>query len=148
VYQHACKAPGCDIEFESKREDAKFCSPRCRQRNRRATGSTPKAKDAPTTTAAAPAANLTTLPARRGVYAVTLAELQRLERDATPLGQNALLLAERLDGSRHETGSSLAALERSFRSALEAATAGAETEGDALDGFRDRAFQVIAGGRV
>jgi hypothetical protein len=64
VILKTCEAPGCCETFLAKRESARFHSAACRQRNRRAQGSATPVPDAPTATAAAPAANLTTLPTR------------------------------------------------------------------------------------
>jgi hypothetical protein len=82
-----------------------------------------------------------------GAVAVsTLAELEAAGRSGTALGQAALLLARRLDGSGRETGASVAALSRQHAAALAAVLAGAKSAPDALDELRTRRERKRAAG--
>lgn len=77
-------------------------------------------------------------PATKGTtYSVTVDKLEAVDRLGTPLGQAALVVAERIDNSYRETGSALAALVRSLDQALERATAGAKHDGSSLDNAKD-----------
>ncbi len=68
---------------------------------------------------------------------VTVVELERVGRLNTALGQAAVLLARRLDGSSRDTGSAVAALARQLQATLAAATANVGDEASPLDRARD-----------
>ena len=94
---------GCGLQFVAKSKAAKWCGTTCRQRATRAkaAGQAPPRKPAP---------------ARRrrvksGFEKATEAELRRLGRLSSMLGQQALVLARRM-GNDDEPGSALAALSR------------------------------------
>lgn len=111
----------CGKEFEAKRSTAKYCGGTCRQRgNRRPNGVVPM-----------PA------PDESGLVGSIRAELERVGRLDTPLGQQAMALAERI-GSPFDTGSAMAALSRELRAVMVEAMAGANVAASALDELRAR----------
>lgn len=75
-------------------------------------------------------------------FTATLEELRAADRERTPLGQAALVLASRLDGATRETGSSVAALARELRATLDEALKDAPRAADALDGLRGKVVRL------
>lgn len=69
-------------------------------------------------------------------YSTTLDRLTSAGRVETPLGQAALRLAARIDGSHSDTGSSLAAMVRELAKTLVGALEGAATPDDPVDELR------------
>lgn len=85
-------------------------------------------------------------PEMRGTLEVTIAELTAADRLNSVHGQTAVAIARRIDfGSARDTGSSFAALVRELRSSLDAALAGAKTEGP-VDELRRLREKRLAGG--
>lgn len=80
---------------------------------------------------------------RGSVYRTTHAELVRADRLDTPLGQAALVLAQRLDAGAKDTGSSAAAVAREFKATLEEALRDVESEADAVDDLRGRVVRLV-----
>jgi hypothetical protein len=70
------------------------------------------------------------------VWSTTLGVLAEAERENSPLGQAALVLARRVDGGR-DTGAGLAALVKQLEMTLRSATRGAADEASPLDKARD-----------
>lgn len=112
----------CGEEFEAKRSTAKFCGPRCRQQSRRAM---PAAKVAPTDEGLPP------------ILVVTRAEVERLKKVDTVLGQQALELAARL-ASPKDTGSAIAAVSRELDRVMLRLASGAAPAEDQLASARRR----------
>lgn len=128
-----CALPGCPNSFEAKTARAKWCSNRCRRRAQKV-------------------AVITALPVDAGsvdvlvsVFKATLAELDAVGRTGSAAGQSALQLAARLDRVTADTGSSIAALAREHRQALESALAGATKAGDPFDELAARRSLRVAG---
>lgn len=80
---------------------------------------------------------------RGPMYRTTYAELAKADRLDSPLGQAALVLAQRLDVGTKDTGSSAAAVAREFRATLEEALRGVEVEADAVDDLRGRVVRLV-----
>lgn len=99
----------CGEEFEAKSSRAKFCSPTCRSRAHR--GQPAKAKR-------------TVKRGASGFEKATLAELSRLKKVDTMLGQQALVIARRM-GDATETGAAVATLSREHSRLMAAVAAGA-----------------------
>jgi hypothetical protein len=124
----------CHGRFTAKRDTAKYCSGRCRQRAH-------AAKDMP---APPPerreAAPLVALPPKEpnenGILAVTLRELRAADRLDTPMGQATVLIARILDSGIQDTGSSIAALIRQYDASLSKALDGARTVESPLERVR------------
>lgn len=111
-----CEA--CGGEFEPENARHRFCSDTCRKRGSR---------------------GATVAPVRDGdtLEAATCQALEDAGREDTPAGVSAVLLARKLDMGG-DTGSSMAALAREHRAALEDALRGAEVVDDPVDELRDR----------
>jgi len=90
----------CGVDYEARRQSARFCSDRCRQRLRRA----------PVAAGAAP-----TTPGE--VVDATRRELVAAGMLDTTLGRLALILAARME-SPAETDSSVASVSREFRAVM------------------------------
>lgn len=75
------------------------------------------------------------------VYAVTLAQLERLARVDSAAGQNVLVLAKRLDTSSDDTGSAVAALSKQHLAALAEAVKDAQVEADSIEQLREKSAQ-------
>jgi hypothetical protein len=118
-----CPVDGTDMS--ARRPSAKYCSDRCKKRAQR--GGTvvalPPAPTGPVT-----------------VRASVLADLEAAGRVDTPLGQTALVLAERLD-ARADTGSAIASVAKQLQATLEAATSDATLAVNPLDELRARRAQ-------
>lgn len=71
-------------------------------------------------------------------YSTTLSSLTECGRVETPLGQAALRLAARIDGSSSDSGSSLAAMVRELAKTLTQAMAGSGMAGDPVDELKSR----------
>jgi len=120
--RRACDA--CGAKYEAKRATSRYCSSRCRTRASRGTVTALRKQPAPP-------------PPTGTVRASTLAALTDAGRVDTPLGQTALVLAERLD-SRADTGSAIASVAKQLQATLEAATANATLAVNPLDELRAR----------
>jgi hypothetical protein len=111
----------CGTEFEAQRSTRKFCSDSCRERSRKA------------------GASITPIREKSGGL---VASVQRTLRDAerleTPDGEIAVLLAERLMAGAADTGSSVAAVARELRAALDKALAGVARGSDPVDELAQR----------
>lgn len=112
----------CEDAFEAKRSSAKFCSSTCRQRAKRGTSM------------AEPVA---------GIVEATRAELVRMKKLDSMLGQQALTIAARLARPANDTGSAVASLSREL-SRLMAAAGGTGAASDPVDEVRRRREQKAA----
>lgn len=74
----------------------------------------------------------------KSVRTATLEELTAVNRQDTPLGRAALVLAGRLDNAKDDAGSAVAALAKELRSTLDAALKNATTKADPLDELREK----------
>ncbi|GAA3781268.1 hypothetical protein [Micromonospora maritima] len=115
---------GCGRSFEAKRSSARFCGATCRKRVSRRPAGLPPAEPVD---ASSGESDLVT--------SVRL-ELVAARRLDTVLGQQALVLAARLDVP--DTGSAVAALNKELRATMEAALKGAEESGDSVDELKAR----------
>jgi hypothetical protein len=79
------------------------------------------------------------------LVSTTRRELESAGRLDTVLGQQTLILAERID-SPHETASGTAALSKEFRAVREAALEGVGIAANPLDELRARRERKLAGG--
>lgn len=120
--QRACDS--CGQPYEAKRKTSKFCSPSCRQRNKRSGAVVPLRE------VARPTPELSAV-------ALTRQALEQADRLYTPAGVNALLLAAKLDAGG-DTGSAMAALSKQHLAAIAEATKGVKVAADPLDELRAR----------
>lgn len=125
---------GCGTEFEPKRDNAKTCSARCRKRIQRQPSNI---VGLPTNPAPDDSEGRLASATRRSLLAAG-----RLD---TELGAAALLLAERLDNAKRDTGMSVAALMKEYRATLAEATKDSEEEDGTVDEIRDAALRLING---
>lgn len=100
----------CGEPFEAKRSTAKYCSDKCRQRVQR------RRNDPP------PAAPV-------GLVATVRKELEQLGKSESYVGQQALIIAERM-ASAKETGSAVTSLSQELTRLMATAKAGAPAEED------------------
>jgi len=114
----------CGRQFEAQRSTARYCGSTCRSRAHRAP------------VVSVGQAN----PLREAVRQ----ELEAAGRLETVLGQQALMLADRL-AAQGDTGSAVAALSRELRAVMEAALADAPAAADALDELAERRRRKAAG---
>lgn len=117
----------CGRGLEGKRPSAKFCSDRCRVRSYRHPEAIGRAQPSR-------AAEEGDGPLR----AAARAELAAGGRLNSSTGQAALALASRIDSGERETGSSMAALVKEYRTTLAAALKSAGETTDPLDELRAR----------
>lgn len=112
----------CGAVFEPGRKTQRFCSGGCRSRgNRGHLASVDGPEGQPEVV--------------QGVTGATKARLVKVDRLETPLGQAALVLAQRIDAGR-DTGAGLAALVKQHQLSLEAATANLTVADDPVDRLR------------
>lgn len=108
----------CGTAFTARNRRARYCSDRCRKRAQRST----------------PIERVTALPVvppedepapepDGSVYAATLADLRAVERESTPLGRTALVLARKLDQGS-DTASGLSAAAKQLEATLASAKRG------------------------
>jgi hypothetical protein len=134
--EHRCDV--CGTTYTARRASARFCSERCKkraQRNGRAGQPSPQG-------GAPREAALVALPQPEpaGAGEVTASAEQALReagRMATWEGRAALAIAQRIDASGADSGSSYAALHRELRSAMEAAMKGVGAQKSAVQQRRD-----------
>ncbi|TKV61859.1 hypothetical protein FDO65_10055 [Nakamurella flava] len=123
----------CGTQFEARKSTAKYCSGNCRtraSRNRTATGINSAGQPA----AAQPkASGGVVLVAGEGLVAQVQRELQDAGRLDTVLGQQALVLAQRMRVVSPDTGSSLSAISKELRTVMAQALDGVAIEGDPID---------------
>src|SRR5687768_2076422 len=115
----------CSAEYLAKRRNSRFCSDRCRKRANR--GAAMLAGHAKVVELAPeePSALL---------LAIT-SELEAAGRLNSSLGQQAILLAERI-GAPFDTGSSIAAVSKELRAVMAKAVEDAQLGADPLDQLR------------
>lgn len=115
------KCAQCGRPFVGKRSTAKFCSTRCRTAATRArqTGTAPVAPVA-LVTPPTPPADEDAPAAESGIVEAAREELEQAGVLNTPLGQAAMLLAQRLTNP-FETGSAIASLAKQWQAQHEAA---------------------------
>jgi hypothetical protein len=126
----------CGDEFEAHHRSARYCSGRCRKRASR--GHVMAVPDVPTDPPGPPdepAGAVEPPPGR--LSAATRAELAAVSRVESSAGQQALMLAERLDAGQ-DTGSGIAALSRELRATMVVAMADAHRVESELDKLRRR----------
>lgn len=122
------KCEQCGKPFKAKRSDARFCGPTCRSKRSLGEPPAPVGDREPDDFA------------KSGLVSATVKELARINRLASPLGQDAVMLAERM--TRAE-GAALASLSKEYRAALEAATANAHAAADPVDELQSRRAQRL-----
>lgn len=131
--QRSCDA--CGKLYEAKRVTSKYCGSGCRTRVSRAE----KPKTPVRIGVAAQSAF------RGGLYESTLARLEEVGRLETVLGQQALFLAQRLEASLLDSGSSLASLSKELRAVMDAALEGVAKAADPVDELRRRREAKLTG---
>lgn len=131
----------CGITYEAKRANSRFCSSTCRIRSHRNGGS----GKAP---AVVPIESATErLPGSDGPLTASVrARLVEVDRLDSWQGQNALLIAQRLDAETTDTGSSIAALSRQLDVAMGQALDGVAIPNDPLDELRARRERKLGAG--
>lgn len=129
-----CEA--CGRPFEARNKVARFCAEAdCRRRRARArkqkqlTGRIVDLR---------PPSEPDSTESSVSTYSTTLSTLVESGRVETPLGQAALRLAARIDGSSSDSGSSLAAMVRELAKTLTQAMAGSGMSGDPVDELKSR----------
>ena len=131
----------CHGRFTAKRDAAKYCSGRCRQRAH-------AAKDMPAPPPErrelAPVATLPPkAPDEDGLLMVTLRTLQAADRLNTPMGQATMLIARLLDSGIQDTGGGIAALIRQYDLSLTKALDGVQLAESPLErARRERAVRA------
>lgn len=126
----------CGEPFVAARENARFCSAKCRKRHSR----NPDA-GGPSVISATPQV----LDGGGSIEEATRAQLDAVGRVGSPLGQIALLLARRLDENRRESGMGVAAVVREHTRVLADAVRGAAVAADPVDEVRERRDRKRAG---
>jgi hypothetical protein len=126
----------CGDPFVAVRENARFCSARCRKRHSRNPDDV-----VPTVIRAAPLVEGEV----SSIEEATRAQLEAVDRARSPLGQIALLLARRLDENRRESGMGVAAVVREHSRVLADAVRGASAAADPVDQLRVRRDRKRAG---
>lgn len=128
----------CGEAYEAKSKQSQFCKvPECRRTRARARKQRSRGGE------------VLELPARESepsatpltVEAATLAQLTAADRVESPAGQNALVLARRLDQAmldRLETGSSVSALSKQHLAVLSEAVKDAKVAADPVDELKER----------
>ena len=127
----------CKITYAAKRASSRYCSERCKKRAQRA----PATQRSGKRHQARPNAAVVPMPqpdVTAGVAESTRRKLDEMGRLDTPLGQATMVLARRLDSSRGDTGSAVAAMARQLQATLSAATANVRPAGDLLTELRAR----------
>lgn len=114
-----CAAPDCSVEFTPKRSTAKYHSPTCRQRARRASKAAEAEKVVPV--------DPDTGNAEHGLVRAVRKELEEASADDTVAGQLALQLARRI-ANPEETG--ITAMSKELRSLLAEAKGSTSTIDD------------------
>lgn len=119
----------CGTAYEARRSTSQYCSSRCRTRVSRRGGSQEAKPTTPAAVATGPPAEL---------VAATRKKLTDAGRLDTVLGQQALLLAQRLTEGRIDTGSSLASLSKELRAVMVDALEGVSRGADPVDELKER----------
>lgn len=133
--ERACDS--CRQKYEARRPSSRFCGPTCRQRARR--GMKPAVIGS-----APPPPDPDVVPP---LVARVIRDLDTAGRLDTTPGQQAVLLATRLS-SPHETGASVASMNRELRATMAEALQGTAKAADHVDEVkarRDRKFAGLAG---
>jgi hypothetical protein len=117
----------CSRTYDAKRPNSKYCGDTCRKRAQRGAVPASQVDQGPTLVP-----DLVAGP----VETALLAELTKVERARTALGQAALALARRVDIGR-DTGAGLAALVKQLEATAKAATADVKSAASPLDLMRD-----------
>ncbi|AAT90036.1 hypothetical protein Lxx24010 [Leifsonia xyli subsp. xyli str. CTCB07] len=130
-----------------KRSTARYCSTRCRTAATRArkAGNAPPAPVALVTVPAPKADNPEAPPAEPGIIVAARDELAAAGVLHTPLGQAAMLLAQRLT-NEFETGSAIASLAKQWQLAHEAALNSVK-RADRMDEVRRRRDEKLRAAR-
>ncbi|RMH79004.1 MAG: hypothetical protein D6683_06880 [Actinomyces sp.] len=121
----------CGTEFIPRGRHQKWCTPQCREANRRDRKAGKKVEPVPLRPVDGEA-----ISAPRVIDAVR-AELEAGGRQDTPAGRAALALAAAIDLGG-QSGSSLAAMVRELRTTMAEAMLGAEIAGDPIDELKAR----------
>lgn len=142
--QRSCEV--CGDPFDAQRVTKRYCSTKCRTRASRAGTSGPRAVPAAVVVAVPAPAEAAAPPAKAPVnpdnfvFSATASTIQKLEaadRLDHPLGQVAVILAQRLDASHRDTGSAVASLARQHAAQLALALVGAGKNASPVDKARD-----------
>lgn len=142
----------CGKPFEAQRPQAMYCGETCKKRAQRAgtaasrnrkkprpaPAAAPPPPDTSSDESSTPPSSETLAYAPVGVVAATVKELADADRLDTVLGQLALKLAVRLEGSVFDTGSAFTALSKELRTVVGLAVAGAHVEDDEVDELQKR----------
>ena len=125
----ACES--CGVEFEPSNRRQRFCGTTCRVRAHKAQVDVSRL---------AVVAAIVASGIEHPVVAATRGQLEEAGRLGTPLGANALLVAERLALSMQsaDSGSAFAAVSRQHAAILTEALRGAVKAGDQVDDLRTR----------
>lgn len=124
----------CGTQFVARKSTAKYCSGNCRtraSRNRTAAGINSAGQ--PAASAQPKASGGVVLVAGEGLVAQVQRELEDAGRLDTVLGQQALVLAQRMRVVSPDTGSSLSAISKELRTVMAQALDGVAIEGDPID---------------
>jgi hypothetical protein len=117
----------CGKPYEAKRASSKYCKDSCRvmtaQRGAKVT-KLPTTKETPPETPP---------PSSSGLVAAVIAELTTAERLNTSIGQQAVLLAERIVGASFDTGASVASMHGRLSELMAKALEGVKVADDPLD---------------
>lgn len=140
----------CGTLYSPKRATSQYCSTACRTRATRLRQSGVRAPLAALTPTEAPAAAAPPAPTADGLVlslvTSTRKQLEAAERLDTILGQQALVLATRLELTTGiDTGSSLAAVSKELRAVMAEALAGVAVAEDPIDELRRRRELKLSG---
>ena len=120
------RCDSCGRYYVAKRPSSRFCGDTCRKRYQRDPSSAPPP----------PPEGTEPQPVDSELVTETRRNLESAGRLNTVIGQQAVLIAQRL-ASPHETGASIASLSREFRVVMESALSDVAAT-DPLDELRDR----------
>lgn len=125
----------CGKQYTPKRASSKYCGSTCRTRATRL-----RAEQPPAPAAAAPAADPPAQPSLPTLLvARTMQQLEEAGRLDTVLGQQALVLASRLEViTALDTGASMAAVSKELRAVMTEAMTGVAVAEDPIDELRRR----------
>jgi len=129
----------CGKRFEAKRSTAKYCGSTCRARQAQGIKPSRPARDVDM-----PAASVTPLVAENPLVAMVRRKLEDAGQLDTVLGQQAVMLAERL-ATQEDTGSAVAALSKELRAVMDAALKDAPKAADRVDELAERRRRKAAG---
>lgn len=125
----------CGTQFEARKSTAKYCGGNCRTRASRNRTAAAINSGGQTASPAAPKQPVggVVLVAGEGLVAQVQRELEEAGRLDTVLGQQALVLAQRMRVVSPDTGSSLSAISKELRTVMAQALDGVAIEGDPID---------------